>query len=374
MVFLNKKTELPKLNKKQKELLIFVQAKEEHRLLLMSKKNVIGMGVGYRTRGDKITNELAIKIYVSQKIPKNQLKKTDLIPSLLDFKDKKIGVDVEASKMPVAQVFTLRSRPLVGGSSIGTVTASASMVARQEGMGTLGVCVTLDDGETYMLSNNHVMSRCNQLPIGTDIIQPSIADGGVAANDIIASLSHAPAIDFGTTTVTIPFPPYSITIPNRNYVDCALAQVHEPFVSSLVTQGSSFNNSNREIHWIGYPAFKIEEINLMEQIMLFFHPVHKMGRTTEYTVGTIVDVAFDGFSDFSLIFNNPEGTNVAWFENQLKIVGKNGRAFSDVGDSGSLVLDAESNKPIGLLFAGDENGSVANPIKAVMNALGIKRI
>ena len=49
-----------------------------------------------------------------------------------------------------------------------------------------------------------------------------------------------------------------------------------------------------------------------------------------------------------------------------------GRPFSMPGDSGSLIVDAETKRPVGLLFAGDGDGSTfANRIDKVVNALTI---
>jgi len=45
------------------------------------------------------------------------------------------------------------------------------------------------------------------------------------------------------------------------------------------------------------------------------------------------------------------------FENQIAIRGLNGKHFSDSGDSGSAILERETNKVVGLLFAGATNGS-----------------
>jgi hypothetical protein len=217
-----------------------------------------------------------------------------------------------------------------------------------------------------------VLSSVNQLQIGADIIQPSTGDGGSAANDVVADLTNAPAIDFGTTTINILG--MSFTFPNPNHVDCALAQVRRP---PLPDHGSSFNDANREIHWIGYPAFltkSLEDLTFWDMIEMFLRPVHKMGRTTEYTVGRVVDAAWDGYIDYSRNFGNPRNTNLAWFVDQLEIEPSSGNVFSLPGDSGSLILDALSNQPVGLLFAGDGYYTFANHIAPVMNALGIKRI
>ena len=45
--------------------------------------------------------------------------------------------------------------------------------------------------------------------------------------------------------------------------------------------------------------------------------------------------------------------------------------MSQPGDSGSLAVD-ESNRAVGLLFAGSDRTTVFNPIAAVRDALGIQ--
>ncbi len=355
------------------EIGLLVEAKQANRLLLMSKPNVIGMGIGLRIRGGEQTDERVVKVYVSQKVSKECLSKEHLIPSTVQIAKKRVPVDVEAALIPEAQLFTLRSRPLVGGSSIGPTTPGFTWT------GSLGCCVTLDDDNTYILSNNHVLAGLGQLPIGTPISQPSIGDGGSAVNDVVATLSAAVPIDFGTTTITVLG--RQITIPNPNSVDCALALV----------QGA-FNGANREIHWIGYPASRSREIGTGHWDWARHHGHHelwdwdghhghhglwdwvghhdrrvcKMGRTTEYRVGKVVDIDWEGYVRYG-------GGNLAWFVNQLKVDG-GARAFSGGGDSGSLVLDAESNRPVGLLFAGVGNLTFANRINLVMDALNIPRI
>lgn len=44
--------------------------------------------------------------------------------------------------------------------------------------------------------------------------------------------------------------------------------------------------------------------------------------------------------------------------------------FSEPGDSGSLILDSPGTHPVGLLFAGDDSQTVANPIQSVLNRFG----
>ena len=64
------------------------------------------------------------------------------------------------------------------------------------------------------------------------------------------------------------------------------------------------------------------------------------------------------------------------FDNQIEIEGAGSAAFSDGGDSGSLIVDDEGSA-VGLLFAGGDVGgrnnmglTYANPIGAVLQNLG----
>ena len=85
------------------------------------------------------------------------------------------------------------------------------------------------------------------------------------------------------------------------------------------------------------------------------------GRTTGLTFGTVVDISFDGIVT---VDGRP-----AYFEDQIAIVGTH-RFFSKGGDSGSLILDNPGSHPVGLLFAGDNTHTLANPIQAVLNRFG----
>lgn len=323
---------------------------------LLDGANVSGLGIGYRTRRGETTDELTLKVYVTRKVAQEYVHKDDLLPSTVSVGKRRLGVDIEQAPMHEAQVFNLRSRPLRGGSSIGTLTAAGQAT----GTGTLGVCVTRDDGRTYMLSNDHVLTVAGLLPIGSRVTQPSLPDGGASPGDQIATVVERVPIDFGTTVITLPGG-RRVRVRNPNEVDAALAVVDQ-----------QFENSNREIHWVGYPAFDV--LDLRNDVSAIGRLVHKMGRTTEYTVGEIISVANDVPVDYSRAFGNQPGTNVALFIDQLRIRRVGGGDFSRPGDSGSLIVDAATNRPVGLLFAGGGGSTSANHIRPVMQALNIPRI
>jgi hypothetical protein len=66
-----------------------VKAKYERRLL--RKKNVVGVGIGFRYREGEQTDELALTVMVRQKLSPSELRPRDRIPRELDG----VPVDVQ---------------------------------------------------------------------------------------------------------------------------------------------------------------------------------------------------------------------------------------------------------------------------------------
>lgn len=60
------------------------EVKRRHEQEFMRKPNVVAVGIGYRTRGGKPTDEVCIVVSVKKKVPHSQLKSGDLIPSSID--------------------------------------------------------------------------------------------------------------------------------------------------------------------------------------------------------------------------------------------------------------------------------------------------
>ena len=94
----------------------------------------------------------------------------------------------------------------------------------------------------------------------------------------------------------------------------------------------------------------------------------KIGRTTGLTYGKVTAFELD---DVVVAF---DAGNLN-FDNQIEIEGVEEHAFSDGGDSGSLVLDPEF-RAVGLLFAGSDIGgsngkglTYVNPIRPVLDSL-----
>ena len=202
--------------------------------------------------------------------------------------------------------------------------------------GTIGCRVT-DGANVYALSNNHVYAAANDAAIGDNVLQPGAFDGGVDPDDAIGTLADFEPIDFDG---------------GLNTIDAAIALS----LTSLLGNATPAE---------GYGLPKVDTIPATINM-----PVMKYGRTTGFTkgqrmgLGATVDVWYD-----------QEGTKVARFVNQIII---NPGSFSAGGDSGSLVVadgrgrtKADKRKPVGLLFAGSDFYTFANPIDVVLDRFGV---
>jgi hypothetical protein len=88
--------------------------------------------------------------------------------------------------------------------------------------------------------------------------------------------------------------------------------------------------------------------------------VKKSGRTTGLTSGTVQ------LLDASVQVGYGAG-KIALFTNQILTTN-----MSQGGDSGSLLVDGEGKKAVGLLFAGSDQVTIHNPIGFVKDALKVR--
>ncbi len=312
------------------------QMKRQHERELLRKPNAVAIGVGYKISGGVQTDEPAVIVSVKQKMPLAQLSASDAVPKTVGG----VKTDViETGEIVAFQDPRQKMRPARPGISIGHYQITA---------GTLG-CLARKNGETLILSNNHVLANSNNARVGDPIWQPGKADGGTSA-DQIGTLSEFIAIAFdgaspppiGCLAQLLAFfgvkPRAMQNEPGNNKVDCALAR---PTTPDLVTP---------DILNIGVP--------IGVGAATLGTPVQKSGRTTGYTTGTIQQI------DVTVSVNY--GGPIATFTGQLMA-----GAMSQGGDSGSAVLDM-SKRVVGLLFAGSPTTTIINPIQFVVSMLGIE--
>jgi len=211
--------------------------------------------------------------------------------------------------------------------------------------GTLGSLVTRN-GDDFILSNNHVLGRSDQAVPGEPITEPGLVDNHCAAAAVVANFSQA------------------VKLQNASHdaaVDAALAQV---VPGEVDTTGAILQLGAVDCGGLAQSAPPASSTVTATVGM----PVAKSGRTTGLSCGTISAVAADGVRVQYQNSCGSDSTFTVTFSNQIII---EGASFSSAGDSGSLIVDAESAEPTGLLFAGDSDGgvTVANPIQDVLAAL-----
>jgi hypothetical protein len=279
---------------------------------------VHGVGIGFKMTADTLTGELAVKVYVAEKLPEHELSDRLIVPRSIEG----MPTDVEAigEVIPFSYAFHF-DRAVRCGVSVGHRLVTA---------GTLGCLVVLDNNHLAILSNNHVLANNNKAQSGDAILQAGVADGGVFPQDTIGVLES--------------FVPLSASA--ANLVDAAVAH-------------TSFRHVEPR-----HVTYTLDPNPITPALGT---TVLKNGRTTQATLGTITDIGINLSVPYA-------GIGPAPFKDQIGIRGI-GAVFSRPGDSGSLIVTANSKQPVALLFAGtgDNTLTLANPISAVIEALHIKR-
>jgi hypothetical protein len=227
-----------------------------------------------------------------------------------------------------------RTRPLKIGVSIGHFKITA---------GTLGCFVrgleVKDDKAVMVLSNNHVLANENRAKVGDTILQPGPVDDGVDPTDKIATLSRFVRLKKA----------------GANLVDCAVAALE-----------AEIKYNTKTLAGLGGSLAGVGEMFLDEGTH-----VGKVGRTTSTTKGKVTAFELDN------VYVRYDMGNLR-FDNQIEIEGDGHDPFSEGGDSGSLIVDAD-RKAVALLFAGGDLGgsngkglTYANPIDAVLRSLKVE--
>lgn len=283
------------------------KTKEEYEQWLLSLTGVTGVGYNH-----------SIHIYVERAT----LELKAMIPKKLD------GIDVvlvESGKfVPLIMVplFTRfaertdRIRPAPGGVSCGAPQITA---------GTLG-CKAIDrkTGETLGLSNAHVLfspwGTSPGAPKGNSVLQPGKYDGGIDPLDKIGELER--------------WVPVKLE-PEENLIDAALFK------------SDQLSKEILDVGEIESPVPPAVGMNIL-----------KSGRTSALTYGKIFDVNATV---------KVSGDGDCLFKDQIIV----DSPLLSPGDSGSLVLNADTLRTVGLGFAGSESMSIINKASHVENLLDI---
>lgn len=321
-------------------------AQELNQDVLLGYPNVIGVATGFREREGKVTGAVVVQVFVSRKVSDAQLNPADVVPKrVFGWEGFAVQTDVIETTVPAAQQDTTRYRPVEAGSSIGP---EASVSA-----GTLGgwACDNTDD-TIVVLSNNHVLSNLDTLPVLRRIVQPGRLDGGVLPGDVIGALKRHNPVN------TVANPPPAGTVIPTSVVDAAIGSI-----DGGIDIDHDVVDIGPAIYELRAPALNMN--------------VQKRGRTTRLTTnGRITSVGMT----FNCTYRNQ--TRISSIQNAFRITSTDGNVFSSPGDSGSLIFDQAAGQlsntlpVVGLLYAGGtfNNGTPftdANDINAVFGALNL---
>ncbi|MGR9159700.1 hypothetical protein [Rhizobium leguminosarum] len=269
---------------------------------LILESNLVGVGFGPKETAGRFTSDLAVRVYVERKLPREKIPPTELVPAIIDG----VVTDVIAIGRPRFHV-----RPAYPGIGISRVDGA---------QGSLG-CVVRKRGENipYILSACHVMALSSAAQAGDIILEPA---GSEIAEGRLAVLA-----DFERLRID----------ENSNAFDAAIARLDRR--SDVV----------EAIPGIGAPRWPASDPTL-------FQSVRKQGVSTLHTLGIVVDADMDA----DII----SGGEAFAFSGVALVVGAGG-AFSKGGDSGALVVDAVTLRPVGLVIGGTARGTMISPLKRI---------
>ena len=251
-------------------------------------------------------------------------------------------------------------------------------------------------GESFLLSNNHVLAHSNAGLQGDPILQPGPIDGGQNPADVVARLERFIPITFidDPSQPPTPTPPPEPEPGNGSEPTGCLAAVTG--LSKLLGSVSGGRKTTTTASAVGSPAAVIRMVTTAQAATAtnvadcaLARPVNpamftddilnigivsgvktptlgmqvrKSGRTTGLTQSTVT--LLNATVDVGYVTN--QGDRTARFTGQIIC-----EPMSQGGDSGSLVVDFD-NHAVGLLFAGSNLSTIFTPIEIVLNALNVK--
>ncbi|MFI5105302.1 MAG: hypothetical protein ACHP79_10295, partial [Terriglobales bacterium] len=224
-------------------------------------------------------------------------------------------------------------------------------------IGTLGSLLQRG-GTFFILSNNHVMARSSFAANGEAIMQAGASlcfpATQVAALTQQATLKPSPCT--GVCTGNAP-----------SNVDAAIATISS---TTAVDNVAGVPTGNiLELGAAGptsiAPAPPSATTTTPAAVLLANVQVAKSGRTSGLTCANLLSASTDGIT---VAYDSSCGGAPAFnavFNGQMIV---NSGTFSAGGDSGSLIVAADTARPVGLLYAGNATSTVANPIQDVITA------
>jgi hypothetical protein len=307
-----------------------------------SFSNIVGIGLGRKIVDAEVTDTRCVRIYVQSKYGLDELTPSDVVPQTF--------LDIPTDVIQVGRLGRAGNRkvprddqkhPDTGpGSSIRLKTTSPNV--NQGAAGTLGAIVG-DGASRYILSCNHVLNVNGRVPV-----EPNTSTYVVT-----------PALSADPKPIAQPSKLFIDLLPGQqNRVDCGLAPLLEGQQSTEVRANfrAAPGGGARRADGPAAPDSAIGDADTGQR-------VKKDGAVTGLTSGTVVDFHADFYVQYSF------GTFL--FANQVVIEGDDD-GFAADGDSGSIVIEQEKHKAVGMIFAESGRFAVACPLTEVFQKLRAK--
>jgi hypothetical protein len=316
---------------------------------LMQIPGVIGVGIGLKQVGGKLTDQICFRVYVHAKKSAEELPAEEIIPAQIQgFPTDVLKVyNVRATAQFVERRDQTEHRPLTGGVAIST----KSVTQNQNSYGTLGWFATkVSDNSNVVLTNKHVLwGEPPPSGVSTDsdkLSQPLWEKKCCCEYHVV-----------GERLIGI----------KQDGLDCAIGRLNSEETPALHIGNRSTNVT-------------LKVAGTDDAIVGV--PVKKIGARSGFTEGVVIDI--EGATQGTIIAPNGDviGPYVAgrqilvWPADNETYIHENGKpAFANHGDSGAVLLDTD-NKIVGLIWGDDPTApgvsrsiGAANHIAAVLKAL-----
>ena len=295
----------PKLVESLKE---FVRSKGRDYL---SDKNISSIGVGYKRKDGKRTDQISIQFTVDKKSSPEVLESlgTNEIPKFIVVNGVEVPTDVIQRNYKTDLKVVAEASPSPRKSHINPIVPGVSVASKKVTAGTIGgIVFDMQDGTPYILSNWHVLNG-PEGQIGDEIVQPGPFDDNRVELNRLGKLvrSHLGAAG-----------------------DCAVASIED-------------RSFKEEIFELGIKADQLGEPELDDKVI-------KSGRTTGVTHGIVTRVHTIAKIDYGEPVGEQEvgGFEIGPDEDNLPSNGE----ISMGGDSGSFWLFKSSNGKASKVLAG----------------------
>lgn len=348
------------------------------------QSNLIGIGIGKKSAGP-LTDDSSFCLtgFVERKLPERQIAERgirpfaaaaaqaagvprpeeldlpiDLVETGSSFRAQ-IGLTAPAAQRGVygglPPTLDLQKRFNALRSGIG-ITNPHRAYPKSLSVGTLGFFVQDERGKRYLVSNNHVIADENAGKPGDAIVQPGTLDLTQNELSLMGSLAKLNAqLKIAELSAFVPIQFQNAQGIPFNSVDCAAAALSQ---SGRDLTGLARVGFGGDVRGVAAPL----TVDPVSGLLTGPSRVYKAGRTTGWTEGEVTQI--------NVVTDVTYQAGKARFRDQIGISASpdSDGPFSRPGDSGSAVVSRDQEL-VGLLFAGSEQRTLANPIQLVLNAL-----